>query len=686
MSGYIYVRTHPSYGIACKLGKASNIPERDSQYATGEIHRGEFDAIYEIKNVGLIERLLQYEFRKFNIRYNAGREFYNKHIISLIEPYFNKNGFTYRKLSKQDIDALVRCNRVRDIVKKINIQSLIQCLKKPRFEPRQYQREMIVCATNYFQRSDKGLLIIPCGAGKTLISLWITQALLSNSILIGVPNTLLLNQWREVLKILFHKIPYLMVYGGVETEDINDFLGKFNKCIVLTTYASAHKVHSATMSSGYVFHMKINDECHHLTAGMMTEKKQYVRMLQIPSEKQLSLTATLKQLDDGISNDNVTYFGEIIDKKCLLWAIQGGIICDYVIQTIITKEEQLAEQFYKYRITEENEQRLFLSALSCLKSIQEGHSHHALIYSNSKENSLKLKHYIKILSEDIQIYYSDYHSEMRPSKQNEIIARYNESSRGIIMCVYCLGEGYDNPIIDCVVFSENMQSNIRIVQSALRGGRKNNLEPNKITKIICPVLNKDWFADNPDLKKVREIIYQMGLEDETISQKIKVCCIDLQIQTYEKNSHSEMDFGYFDDEFASMLRLNTMSRTSLDTTYDKAKQIIEEKHIDSKEKYYELCEKDNRIPNDPETFYKHKFISWIDYLTIDKSKYYNLEECRTKIKEYMTLSMRQYQLQLDIICKQLCKKDSLFPPCDLWEEFYSIPIHELIKFKRRERY
>ena len=100
-------------------------------------------------------------------------------------------------------------------------------------------------------------------------------------------------------------------------------------------------------------------------------------MLNIPSVKQLSLTATLKQLesklesmcDDGIvvSNDNVEYFGEIIDRKCLLWAINENIICDYVIQTIITNEEQFEEQLSRFHIIEENDKRLFLSAFASLK-------------------------------------------------------------------------------------------------------------------------------------------------------------------------------------------------------------------------------------------------------------------------------------------------------------------------------
>jgi len=50
MNGYIYIRNHPSYELenVYKLGKASNIPERDSQYATGEIKRGYFEIIFEI--------------------------------------------------------------------------------------------------------------------------------------------------------------------------------------------------------------------------------------------------------------------------------------------------------------------------------------------------------------------------------------------------------------------------------------------------------------------------------------------------------------------------------------------------------------------------------------------------------------------------------------------------------------
>jgi superfamily II DNA or RNA helicase len=703
--GYIYTRNHASYEIydACKLGKAHNIPERDTQYATGEITRGHFEEVFEvpITQMGIIERLLQSEFNELHIKYNAGTEFYNKKIITLIEPYLITLGIKYKKLSKQEISDLVRCNRVRQTMKKINTNLLIKMLKSKKtnkqivtYIPRDYQEILIKKSYEYFQINGKGLLIIPCGVGKTLISLWITQELKSNTILIGVPNKLLLKQWKEVICILFQHIPYLIVSGGVEIENIMQFLENNQKCIVITTYASAHKVYTATQNISFVFDMKINDECHHLTSHNMRladTSKKYIQMLNIPSVKQLSLTATLKQLesmcDDGVvvSNDNIEYFGEIIDRKCLLWAIDKNIICDYVIQTIIANEEQLEQQLLRFHITQENDKRLFLSAFTSLKSIFDGHSHHILNYTNNKDNSLKFIQYIKMLLEhkyfDIpDLYYSNYHGTMKSKDQTNIINKFDKAKFGIISCVYCLGEGYDNDNIDAVVFSENMSSNIRIVQSALRASRKNKNDTNKKTKIILPILNRDdWLEnnENQDLKKVREVIYQMGLEDETITQKIKVFRIDIEKQKLTKREKEEREivdeFGEYEDELTQKLKLKTIKRTALSTTYEKARKIIADKNIKSKESYYELCERDNRLSKEPEIVFKGQFTNWIEYLSIERV-YYDLETCKNKVGEYLLLrpEIKKYYLDLSVVSNELCKIDALFPPNGLWVEYYNV--------------
>ena len=709
INGYIYVRTHPSYEVddACKLGKASNIPERDSQYATGEVKRGHFEIVLEIpfEKVGLVERFLQNEFRELNIKYDAGTEFYNKKIIALIEPCLVTNGIKHRKLSKEEISVMVRCNRVKKTIQKINVKALIRLLESKRenkpkvlYTPRNDQTLIITKSVTHFQQYDKGILVLMCGVGKTLISLWITQELKSNKILIGVPNKLLLKQWEKVVGELFSNVPCLVVSGGMETEMIVRFLEKnHSKCVVITTYSSAHKVFTATQESNYQFDMKINDEVHHLTSTKLkildeTERKCYIKMLKINSTKQLSLTATLKLLENNeindstdivVSNDNVEYFGEVIDRKCLLWAIRENIICDYLIQTIITDEEKLETQWGLFHIVEENDKRLFLSAFAALKSIAEGHSHHILVYSNNMENSVKLVQYMKMLLEkkyfDIpSVYCSNYNSEMKSKEQKEILDNFEKAQFGIITCVYCLGEGYDNHNIDAVVFAENMSSNIRIVQSALRASRKNKAEPNKITKIILPVLNReDWLENNnnQDLKKVREVIYQMGLEDETVTQKIKVFRVDVEKHRYtqKRRENGVTDFGEYDEEFTAKLRLKTTKRITLGTSYETAVKIISTKNVKNKEQYYELCNTDNRLPRDPEVTYKGKFISWVEYLGI-KRVYYDLDTCKNKVSEYLLThpEIQKHYFNLANVVNELCKLDPLFPPNGLWVEYYDV--------------
>ena len=744
--GYVYIRVHWSYEMvyACKLGQTICLVSRNNTYFTGEIVGGYYEVAFKFNNDRdhiLAEYMLGKEFKKLGLHISTakGKEFYKRDIIDLIEKVLCRNPkFNYTKLNKEDIEKIIRIDRTKQNFKRIRnslVKTLTQMsttirnktkfidelkIKKPKFieelkpeyTPRKDQNEIINKACQYFIINDNGLLVLICGIGKTLISLWITQRLNSQTILIGVPNLLLVEQWKGVISKLFptFKDLILIVSCGENNENIMRFLeNNQKKCIVITTYSSAHKVYTATRDKIFVFDMKILDEVHHLTTYNMRlahTTKKYIQMLNIPSVKQLSLTATLKNLesmcDDGIvvSNDNVDYFGEIIDRKTLLWAINEEIICEYVIQTIITNEKQLEQQLLRFKIKEENDKRLFLSAFASLKSIFDGHSHHLLVYSNNKTNSLKLIKFIRILLNNyfnkLDLYYSNYDSGIKSTDQKKIIDNFETSKFGIIACVYCLGEGWDFPLLDAVVFAENMTSNIRIVQSALRASRINEKQPNKITKIILPILNSyDSNNENPDLKKVKKIIYQMGLEDETINQKIKVFRINIEIpkqkfKTIEKKESEPVDeygecddFGEYDDELTKILILSTIKRTQLDTSYEKAKKIIADKSIKSKESYYELCERDNRLSKEPEIVFKGQFTNWIEYLSIERV-YYDFETCKNKVSEYLSNEIN-IDFEFTNITKSLKVLDDSLPPYDLWCEYYDInDLTEIIKQNKNE--
>ncbi len=81
-NGYVYIRTHYSYDNdnVCKLGETINIPNRDSQYATGELKRGCFKIVIEILPEQIytslsVEKILQKYFIKYHAKYNAENEY-----------------------------------------------------------------------------------------------------------------------------------------------------------------------------------------------------------------------------------------------------------------------------------------------------------------------------------------------------------------------------------------------------------------------------------------------------------------------------------------------------------------------------------------------------------------------------------------------------------------------------------
>lgn len=687
-NGYIYIRTHTAYDAesVCKLGKTDSIPNRDTQYATGEIKRGIFALVLEmpVESVGIVERMLQKYFNSMglHIQFDGGTEFYKNDIIELVVPYMEKTNIVFRVLTQQEITDLTRrkyLHKLQKLVLAFRMNRAAPC----KFVPREDQDIIIGKSIEHFKVHNKGMLILMCGVGKTLISLWVAQRLKSKTICIGVPNLLLLKQWRDVVRELFPNVPILLVSGSIKESNIIAFTKGRPNFIIITTYASSYKVTAVKVD------LKILDEVHHLTSHNLKAANgcsTYVQMLRVVSDKQLSLTATMKQIEGGgdniVSNDNEEQFGQIIDRKCLLWAINANVICDYVIQTIMANEEQLQEYFTRFNIRIEQDQRLFLSAYASLKSIYDGHSHHLLIYANNRTNSAKLVQYVNLLLDNDYfnidgLYYSNYHSEMNFSEQTNIINKFETAKHGIIMCVYCLGEGWDFPLLDGVVFAENMTSTIRIVQSALRASRKNRNDPNKKTKIILPILNRDEWLDNDsntDLMKVREVIYQMGLEDETIAQKIKSCSMTIEKHTKSQSKVAPTTyidtFGDYDDEFTKRLRLKTVNRMAIGTTYEKARKIIHENQVKNKEDYMELCERDIRLSKDPETMFAGQFTNWLEYLGIQRV-YYDLDDCKKKVSEYSD-QIRTYYMDLSKACSELCKLDQRFPPNGMWVEYYNV--------------
>ena len=686
-SGYIYLR-QPGWSVKIiKMGSTDNVRKRDSTYRTGELKRGQYISIYNCNNHPDVEKKLHRQLKIYNIREDGGKEYYNPEIKNLLESELKNLCIEYKKLTENEIIEIEQLCKLDSLNESVEepIETKLS-ISNETFQPRDYQIEIINKSIVYFQNNNRGLLILICGIGKTLISLWITLKMGIDKIIIGVPNLLLLEQWTETIKKLTN-INILKVDSKCTNKNVLDFLKNNKKAIVITTYASNHKVLNATKQLDYTFGMKILDEVHHITGrDNDKDKKKNIRFLDIKSNKQLSLTATSKELksseNDIISNTDKKIFGEIISERNLLWGIQNNIICDYEISILVPTDLSLFDSF---DIPIDHQEYIF-SAFSALKSIFNKESHHILIYSNSKDSSEKIKEYIKLLLDKKyfvlpELFYDSYYGEYDKKKQRKIIREFEDSKFGIICCVYCLGEGWDFPKLNAVVFAEEMSSEIRCVQSALRSGRKNKEEPNKISKLILPIINMD--DEKNGFKKIRQVIKQMSLEDETIIQKIKV--YNTEIKKCKKFTDiKEINNDTHDVKKTEYLNTKIYNRQSYSMTYKHAKYLLSDKKILSKEEYFNLCNNDIRFNKDPQEIFGDSFVGWCDYFSIER-KYYDIKTCKEKIKTYFkeNKELIKHRINLNIICDMLCKMDTNFPPLGLWEDYYGSSLREIIIIKGR---
>jgi hypothetical protein len=367
--GYIYIRLNEWYvnKNICKLGTTENIPYKHRQYVSFEPNRGRFEYVYEIDlyEMDIIDELLKKHFDNFNYRHNnnndGGNDFFYKDIIQLIPFVLDAKNVKYRQLSKEEIynlsytdlsykdfrKSVKNNNKSKQKTQEIN-NNLINDNKicfDPLIVKSNEQDEIVKNVIKFYENNDRGILVINRGINKTdrtlslsliksRLSFWISQELKNTKkIIIGVPSAKLLDQWIEGIISVYPNKKLLSVNKDVKFEHIEDFLKIHNNLsqednnneliIVITTYASSHKIRTVCDNLKFTFDIGINDEVYNLSSNYYNKQEKtkiYSNMLYIPVNKRLSLTKTLKLIDynkdeQNISNDNYEYFGDVIILK-----------------------------------------------------------------------------------------------------------------------------------------------------------------------------------------------------------------------------------------------------------------------------------------------------------------------------------------------------------------------------------
>tara|TARA_A100001015_G_scaffold317395_1_gene434256 strand:+ start:920 stop:3181 length:2262 start_codon:yes stop_codon:yes gene_type:complete len=550
--------------------------------------------------------------------------------------------------------------------------------KAPHKTPYEYQLFIIEKMFEYYQKYDKGYMIEPCGIGKTFLAIWFAKENNNynyKNILIGVSNKFLQGQMEDEIK---NVIPeYILKFiGGDQPSTSDEIQEEMSKprnipMFVITTYDSCHKL------VGLNFDLKIGDECHHL-ASINKDTKSYLDFHKITSMKSLFMTATEKLIDTNsdkhvFSMDDEDTFGKCIDEKSVKWAIENKVITDYNVVVLKTKNDTLNEIIGEIdiQLTDKNTE-LFMSAYMTLKSMEMYKDlTHVLCYTNTTDHANQVNQFIDILLDKgifsslnkDQFYNKSLHSENSSTDRLKIeVDNMKKKKYGIISCVFIFGEGFNLPKLNGVCFVENMVSNIRIIQCALRASR---IEEGNILKkaymLIPTVDHDDFYETSASYNKIRTIIGNLANVDENISERLMVNTLSKKKEKRGSNASGRGDVLYFENSDFELKNLRLRLRRSKDLTsklsmeeeeYIFYKALLKQHNIKNKREYDEFVHEDKK--DDIERYFKQKGVwadkGWYDLLSIDTSIYpSSKDEWKRVCQEKNIKSMEEYKTY----CEQL---------------------------------
>jgi superfamily II DNA or RNA helicase len=598
--------------------------------------------------------------------------------------------------------------------------------------PYPYQQSVLDKIDDFYKSNNIGKIIHCCGLGKALLGLLITQKLNYKLVLIGVPSIYLQKQMKNEILRLFNYSNNILYVGG-ETEYnqnytipsttsndvINNFINQNSNSIkfIITTYSSCK-----ALTEDYCFDFKIGDEAHHLVGTEYENTKNAFHS--IKSKKTLFMTATEKSFENNKNNkiiysmDDTTIFGQCIDSKSIKWAIENKKITDYKLVIIKNTEHEIDLIINSLNISNniqnliKTNKDLFLSAFMSLKSMEKYTDlTHILIYTNKTENAELVNNFVniildlKIMNIDNKNFYNKaIHSNSKEilidikSSDDKIIegelTKFKKASKGIISSVYIFGEGFDCPRLNGVVFAENMESDIRIVQSTLRPNRLDRNFPHKEAYVIIPYIDtKNFIDDTSSFDKCRKIIAKIRNADETMEQKIHVLSLDKSISNNSNECITEpLNLNNIienkDELNKIILRLRYSKALNSTCTeeqdeFNYIRELNKELNILDKEDYTNDpdVKKNHKmyIPN-PDTYFTSKGVwtNWYDFLGINTDKF--IQDKNDWIhfcKEKNVKSIDDY--------KKLCQINEQLPrnPSEFYKHFSNILSELRINSSRR---
>ena len=412
--------------------------------------------------------------------------------------------------------------------------------------PFEYQQKIISTILKKFEKHDKGHVILPCGTGKTLISLWANEEMNNQNVLVFLPTLALLKQtleqWDlqkrenyEVMCVCSDPTVGLSLDESIATTKELENLKIVEKKNITTDPAVIHKfiaknqaqgkkivIFSTYHSSGQIltayhdldpFDCVFYDESHNIATVKTKEANEHLTQSHyIASKRKLFMTATPKIINPALlaglekkdfsiySMDDEKIFGPEFYNMTFREAIENDEI------PVLPYKILLAVEPKRGGTKEDRKQIALMNVLAEQAKPKPRFNVNKIISYHSDVSSAKqfiVGNFEKIRVKHLkqELYASHINGYDSAAKRKKTLDELKDSKKGIITNCRCLSEGVNSPSIDAVFFSDPKTNVIDIVQATGRAMRKDPDNPAKETSyVIIPI------SDEPSLINVAQIL------------------------------------------------------------------------------------------------------------------------------------------------------------------------------------
>ena len=463
--------------------------------------------------------------------------------------------------------------------------------------PRPHQERAIDEVLAGFEHEDRGRLLMPCGTGKTLTSMWIAERLEAETTAVLVPTLDLVRQTALVwcgeasapftlLKVCSEQADHndeiaradlaLAEVGSATTDpaEIAAFLGRGGKRVIVGTYDSSPRIAEAlSRLSGTRLDLVICDEAHHCTGIEGRARKTILDDSKIPATRRLFATATptifsapareqARELQVQVASmDDVRRFGSVFHRLSFKRATEEGLLCPFRVVVMPILDTEVAELVSRRGLVTPDDGVHVTDAynlaaqIACLRTMRRFDCRRLVAFHpgvpDSRRFSADLGQAAQLLDADevpADLEAAHVDGYMSKGKREQILGRFTDDDHPHLLSnVRLLAEGVDVPGIDAICLIDTNRRPASVVQAV---GRAVRLAPGKsFGTVLLPLLVSEGQTAEDALrhsahKPVREVLAALRSLDAEITSSVDGIRTELgpqQPRTAQAASHWIID-------------------------------------------------------------------------------------------------------------------------------------------------